>query len=161
MQDFTNLESGENANAVTRPRCAFLKTFCTRMLAEFIIRMSPWIFPLHYYQMEMSIILINKYHDCANRIFTWVHIFRNTISHIKMMRVHSFSFTSNIGSNKTVYFKRWQRKRPSPSSFSYIARNFPSGDTLKAETGSRETNVELILFHEVGFHFIILPPLSA
>ena len=42
----------------------------------------------------------------------------------------------------------------------YIARNFPSGEILKEETGSRNTCFELTLFHELVFHVMILEPLS-
>lgn len=39
------LESWENLIVVTMPRCAFLTTACTCILAEFTITMSPWIVP--------------------------------------------------------------------------------------------------------------------
>jgi len=40
-----------------------------------------------------------------------------------------------------------------------MARNFPSADTLKAETGSRVTCFEAILFQDRVFHDTIFPPL--
>ena len=47
-----NLESCENESAVTKPRCAFLTTVWTCLLAEFKIKTSPWVVPLHVNQSE-------------------------------------------------------------------------------------------------------------
>lgn len=41
---------------------------------------------------------------------------------------------------------------------SYIARSLPSGETLKAQIGSRTTRFDFILVHVVALHFEILPP---
>lgn len=43
----------------------------------------------------------------------------------------------------------------------YMARNFPSSDTLKADIGSRTMCFELIRFQDLVFHFTILPPRSS
>lgn len=42
---------------------------------------------------------------------------------------------------------------------SYTERYFPSAETLKAVIESRVIRFELIRFHDVVFHFTILPPL--
>lgn len=51
---YKNLESCENTNAVTMPRCAFLTTVCTRILMEFKIKTSPSIVPLRVWLITMG-----------------------------------------------------------------------------------------------------------
>ena len=54
---FSNLESWENVNAVTMPRCAFLIIVWIHILVEFISITSPWAVPLSIKHRRLEYIL--------------------------------------------------------------------------------------------------------
>ena len=56
----SNLESWENAKAVTMPRCAFLIIVWTRKLVEFTSSTSPWVIPLSINHKKLEYLNIKE-----------------------------------------------------------------------------------------------------